>query len=153
MGDIFGKILGVILAFILCIMAPLTVIAMSDDMADRRAIYADITAFVDQTIDTGNITDLQLKEFLYAVSSHGPVCDVKIVRQMRVVNPDPKGGTVVTYVPMDVFLDGVPMHFNQGDLIQVSVEAVEYTGAQRIARMSIGVALQPIAYSIAGRVR
>ena len=153
MGDVFGKILGVILAFILCIMAPLTIVAMSDDMADRRAIYSDITNLIDQTIDTGEITEQQLRSFLYAVSSHGPVCDVKITRQMRVVNPSSDGGTVTTYVPTDMFIDGAPMHFNSGDLIQISVKAVEYTGAQRIARLSIGQALQPIDYTVAGRIR
>ena len=153
MGDIFGKILGVILAFILCIMAPLTIVAMSDDMSDRRAIYSDVTNLIDQTVDTGQITEQQLQQFLYNVSSHGPVCDVKIVRHMRVVNPSADGGTITTYVPIDMFLDGAPMHFNTGDLIQVSVKAVEYTGAQRVARMSIGVALTPIEYAVSGRVR
>lgn len=152
MGDVFGKILGVILAFILCILAPLTITAMSDDMADRRAIYSDITSFVDQIIDTREVSDQQMKSFLYSVSSHGPICDVKIIRNMRVVNPGPDGN-ITTYVPIDTFVEGAPIHFNEGDLIEVSVSAVEYTGAQKVARMTIGVALKPIEFTVTGRVR
>lgn len=153
MSDILGKILGIIIAFILCILAPLTVVIMSDDMVDRRAIYSEMTTFIDQVIDTGELTEAQLSDFMYGISSYGPICEVRITRHIRIVNPAEGGGIVVSYTPTDVFNEGKDITFNQGDLIQVHVEAVEYTGTQRVARLTLGTALQPIDYTVTGRVR
>lgn len=153
MSDILGKILGVIIAFVLCILAPLTIVTMSDDMVDRRAIYSEMTTFVDQIIDTGELTKEQLADFMYGVSSYGPVCEVKIVRYIRVVNPKAGGGITVSYTPTDIYAEGSHINFNQGDLIQVHVEAVEYTGMQKVARLALGTALRPLDYTVTGRVR
>ena len=154
MGDIVGKVIGIILAFILCILAPLTVVVMSDDMSDRRLLYGELTNFVDEVVDTATITEEQLTDLYAGLNSYGPLCEVKIYRYLRAANPNKNGDVEVTYMPMDITTDRQgDVVFNQGDLIKVSIEAVDYTGVQRIARGMLGAFLQPIKYSVTARVR
>ena len=154
MGDVAGKVVGVILAFVLCVLAPLTIVMMSDDMSDRRALYGEMTSFIDEVVDTATITEEQLTDLYAALNSYGPLCEVKIYRYLRAANPDKDGKVEVTYMPMDVTVDREStIKFNQGDLIKVSLKAVDYAGVQRIARGMLGAFLQPIEYSVTARVR
>lgn len=157
MGDIAGKLIGVVLAFVLCILSPLTITVMSDDMADRRVIYSDMTSFVDEVVDTATITKAQLEDFYAAINTHGPICQVQITRYVRAANPDTSGSVELTYMPVDVTVDtgnsDIIEKFNKGDLIKVHVTAKDYTGAQRVGRNLLGAFLTPIEYSITARVR
>lgn len=73
-----------------------------------------------------------------------------IERYVRTVDPDPvhEEEISVSYV----YSDDIST-FNQGDKIKVRVHAINYTGAQRLLRSSIGLWLPGIDYSLAGRVR
>lgn len=153
MGDIIGKILGVIIAFMLCIISPVIVTIMADNMEDRRTIFNETTQFIDEVIDVGTITEAQMKDFYYGVSSYGPVCSVTVYRYIRTVQQDANGDNHTTYIPQDVSTQTYPVKFNQGDLVKVTVEATGYTGAQEIAYNILGHALKPIEFSLSGRVR
>ena len=153
MGDTIGKIIGVIIAFILCIIAPITVNLMSDDMSDRRLIFNEMTTFVDEVIDVGQVTETQLKDFYYGVSSYGPACSVQIYRYIRTVQLDENNNTYTSYIPQDITTSPMPVKFNQGDLIKVHVSATNYTGAQQIGQFILGQSFNPIDYSLSGRVR
>lgn len=161
MSDALGKIIAIVLSFLLCIIAPLTIIVMTDDMADRREIFSEMTTFVDTVTDTGTITPAQLKDFYYAVSSYGPKCSVTITRYIRVVNP---GATIpgttdkftaeISYIPKNISGTGMTEEeFYQGDLIKVHVEATGYTGMQQFVRSTVGILLKPISFSITAKVR
>lgn len=157
MSDIVGKVLGVILAFILCILAPLTVAVMSDDMTDRRAIYGDMTNFIDEVVDTATITQEQLEDLYASINARGPICEIKITRYMRAANPDTNGEIEITYMPVDVTIgtagNNIISKFNQGDLIKISVIARDYSGIQKVGRAILGGFLTPIDLSVTARVR
>lgn len=154
MGDVVGKVLGIILAFILCIIAPLTVTVMADDMSDRRLLYSELTNFVDEVVDTATITEEQLTDLYAGLNSYGPICEVKVYRYMRAANPNKDGKVEVTYMPMDISVDKSSIiSFNTGDMIKVELRAVDYAGTQRIARGFLGAFLKPIEYSVTARVR
>ena len=154
MGDVLGKIFGVVLAFILCILAPLTVAVMSDDMTDRRAIYSEMTDFVDEVVDTAQITPEQLSDFYAGISAYGPVCEVQVFRYMRTAEPGVDRTYDITYIPLNVNMSSTDTtYFNTGDMIKIHVEAVGYRGMQKTARGLLGGFLQPIEYSVVARVR
>lgn len=150
MSDIFGRVFGVLLAFILLFVCPFMWVTLSNEMVARRTIMNEMQSFIDETIDSKQITDSQLEDFYLGISGLGPVCDVDIERYVRTVDPDPlnPGQVYVTYVYTDDWRT-----FNQGDKVKVRVTSIGWTGAERFLRSSIGTWLPRIDYSFAGRVR
>lgn len=150
MSDLFGKVFGVILAFILVFVAPFTILTLTNEMVARRTILNEMQSFIDETIDSRQITDTQLEDFYLAISGLGPICDVEIERYVRTVDPDPKDPDeiYVTYVYSE---DN--RTYNQGDKIKVRVHAISYTGTEKYLRSIAGMFLPSLDYTLAARVR
>jgi NADPH-dependent curcumin reductase CurA len=110
----------------------------------------EMQSFIDETIDSRQITDAQIEDFYLGISGLGPVCAVEIERYVRTVDPDPMnpGEVRVTYV----FTEN-NRTFSQGDKVKVRVHAISYTGAERLLRSTVGLWLPTIDYTFAGRVR
>lgn len=150
MGDIFGKVFGALMAFVLLFMAPFTWATLSNEMVARRTIMNEMQSFIDQTIDSRKVTDEQLEELYLGVSGLGPIVDTEVTRYVKVVDPDPNnaGGIYTTYVLADD-----SKTFNQGDKVKIRVHAIGYTGTERLLRSTIGLWLPAIDYTFVGRVR
>lgn len=150
MNDIFGKVLGALIAFILLFIAPFTWATLSNEMVARRTIMNEMQTFIDETIDSRQVTDAQLEDLYLGISGLGPVLDVEVSRYVRVVDPDPKidGGIYTTYVYSD---DN--RVYNQGDKVKLRVHAIGYTGTQKVLRSTIGAWLPKIDYTFSARVR
>ena len=150
MTDIFGRVFGVILAFILLFIAPFTMVTLSQEMVARRTILNEMQSFIDETIDSRQVTDQQLEDFYLGISGLGPIVDVEISRYVRTVDLDPveEGEIYVTYVYSE---DN--RTYNQGDKVSVRVHAIGYTGTQKFLRAITGLFLPQIDYTLAGRVR
>ena len=150
MTDIFGRVFGVILAFILLFIAPFTMVTLSQEMVARRTILNEMQSFIDETIDSRQVTDQQLEDFYLGISGLGSIVDVEISRYVRTVDPDPveEGEIYVTYVYSE---DN--RTYNQGDKVSVRVHAIGYTGTQKFLRAITGLFLPQIDYTLAGRVR
>ena len=157
MSDILGKITGLVLAVILCVIAPLVIAIMADDMSDKRTIYSEMTNFVDEVVDTSTINKTQLEDFYAAINAHGPICEVRLTRYVRAANPDGKGDIEITYMPTDITVgttnSDIISKFNQGDLISVTVVARDYTGVQKVGRSFVGGFMAPLNYTVTARVR
>lgn len=150
MGDIFGKLIGVVLAFVLLFLGPFTWVTLSNEMVARRTIMNEMQSFLDETIDSRQITDTQLEDLYLGISGLGPICDVEVERYVRTVDPDPKkaGSIYITYV----FSEN-NREFNQGDKVKIRVHSINYTGAEKLLRATVGLWLPPIDYTLAARVR
>lgn len=150
MTDVFGKILATLLCFIMLFVMPFTWVTLSNEMVARRTIMNEMQSFIDETIDSRQITDAQIEDFYLGISGLGPVCAVEIERYVRTVDPDPMnpGEVRVTYV----FTEN-NRTFSQGDKVKVRVHAISYTGAERLLRSTVGLWLPTIDYTFAGRVR
>jgi hypothetical protein len=72
MGDIFSKLFGVLLAFVLTVIAPYTISVLMDDMVARRSIMNDMTTFIEEVVDTR----LVMEELLAHFQLGCPVMDV-----------------------------------------------------------------------------
>lgn len=150
MSDIFGKLFGVVLAFILSVLTPYTITTMVDDMVARRSIINEMSMFIDEVIDTREITEQQLADFQLGCNSYGPVVQIEVVRYVKTIDPLPghPGETYITYVVSD---DNTK--YNQGDHIQVTVKTIGYTGSQRLVMATVGLLSPKFNCTLAGRVR
>lgn len=148
MNDFFTKLIGLFLAFFLLVIAPLTNNALAQDLTTKRAVLNEMTNFIDKVTDTRQISDLTLADFYLGCSSHGAVVDVKLDRYIKVVNPDGSGGTYTTYVLSDQITS-----WNRGDIIKVRVEAIDYTGAQRLMWYFLKLATPKLEFELSGMVR
>lgn len=150
MNDIFGKVLAVILSFVLVVIAPVSIATMMKEMNDRRSIINEVSNLIDEVADTKTLTDDQLEDFYLGVSSYGPLVDAKVYRYVRVINPDPKNPnkTYTTYVVTDN-----TSTWNQGDICKVKIDQIGYTGMQKFVMNTIGTMMPDFHYAQAGRVR
>ena len=149
MYGIVNKILGVLMVLILMILM-LCNIMVAHQLQARRSVVAEVTNFVDELTDTGTLTEKHITDLNLAVNAYGPVCDVKIERYARIINPDPKapGQTYTTYA-----YDEDISTLNQGDLCKVTVTEAGHTGIAYFLYRVLSIVMQPIDFSFTGRIR
>lgn len=148
MSDVINKLIGVILAFILLAFAPLTINTLMADLAMQRSIMNEQVNLINKVSDSAVLNEMQLADFYLGVSSHGAVVDAKVMRFMRTVNPDGAGGTYTTYTPSDQI-----NKWNKGDIIQVKVSAVDWTGPQKIMWQLLKLTTPRFESVLAGEIR
>lgn len=147
MTDFIGKVIGSILAFTLLVLTPLCIWTFSEDLQTKRAVLNEVTNLIDRTTDTGVLSEVQLSDFYLGCASHGAIVDVKVKRYIKVTNAS-SGGTVTTYVVADNVNT-----YNKGDIIQVEVQAIDYSGVQRIMQTLLHLFTSKLSFSLAGMVR
>lgn len=149
MYGVVNKLLGVVLVLILIVLM-LCNIMVASQLQARRSIVAEVTNFVDEVTDTGTLTESHIEDLYLGVNAYGPVCDVKITRYARVIEPDPTkpGSTYTTYIISDDILN-----WNQGDLIKVHCEEAGHTGLAYFLYHVINIVMQPVDFAFTGRIR
>lgn len=148
MSDFINKIIGLFMVFILLVLAPLIINSLSTSLTMKRAVLNEMTNFIDKVTDSGRITAPQKTDFYLGCSSHGVTVDVRIKRYIRVVSSDGAGSTITTYVLSDK-ID----NWNQGDIIEVEVEAIDYTSAQKLMWYFNRFFPPKIDFQLAGMIR
>lgn len=148
MTDIINKIIGVLLAFTLLVGAPLIITSMSKDLTMSRSVLNEMTNLINKVTDNGRLSSQDLSDFYLGISSHGMTMDATIRRYMKVVNPDGNGGTYTIYMISDDLST-----WNSGDIIKVTVKAIDYTGAQRIQNRLLRLTPPKFEQTLAGMVR
>lgn len=147
MTDIFNKILGVLLAFVILAGGPLIMNTMTKELTMKREVLNEMSQLINKVTDNGRLSDLDKSNFYFAIASHGEPLDARIRRYIKVVNPDGAGGTHVTYMLTDNISTWEP-----GDIIQVQVQAVDYTGAERIEYMLLHLSPPKFEETLSGMV-
>jgi len=148
MSDIINKIIGVFMAFIILAGGPLIINTMSMDLTMNRSVLNEMTNLIDKVCDNGRLTPTDLSDFYLGVSSYGVSMDATVKRYMKVVNPDGSGGTYTSYV-----LNEDTQTWKEGDIIKVTVKAIDYTGAQRIQYRLLHMTPPKFDQTLAGMVR
>lgn len=136
------------MAFTILAGGPLILNTMSKDLTMNRSVLNEMTNLIDKVSDNGRISSTDLSDFYLGVSSHGVSMDATVKRYMKVVNPDGAGGTYTSYV-----LNDNTTTWNSGDIIKVSVKAIDYTGAQRIQNRLLHLNPPKFDQTLAGMVR
>lgn len=148
MTDIINKVLGVLIAFVLLAGGPLVINAMGKDLTMNRSVLNEMTNLIDKVTDNGRLSEADLSEFYINISSHGMAMDATISRYMKVVQPDGSGGFTTTYMLVD---DNTT--WNRGDIIKVRVQAIDYSGAQRLQNRLLRLNPPKFDQTLAGMVR
>lgn len=148
MTDIFNKILGVLLAFVILVGGPLIIKSMGKDLTMNRSVLNEMTNFIDKVTDNGRLSEADLADFYLGISSYGMTMDATVKRYMKVVNPDGKQGTYTSYVLNDDL-----SQWSQGDIIKVTVKAIDYTGGQRLQNRILHLTPPKFEQTLAGMVR
>lgn len=148
--DIPGKFIGLMLAFILTVVTPFVNTTVELEMLDRRSIITDVTNFIDEVVDSRQITDAMLKELNSNLASYGVTVDYEITHLKRDVNPDPlePGSYYTSYIPVG---DTVP--WEKGDRISVRVRTVGYSTTQTLAHRLVGMFVSELDRTIVARIR
>lgn len=150
MNDIPGKVIGMILAFVLVIVMPFVNVTVEQEMLDRRLIIDDVSAFIDEVIDSRNITDTMIDELNIRLASYGMTVDYEISRYRRSVNADPTSDSdyYVTYVQSDDVTN-----FDKGDKISIRVYTVGYSATETLAHRITGMFVSDLDTTITARIR
>jgi hypothetical protein len=157
LSDIVTKVIGVLLAFVLLILAPMTISRMRDDMATRRLVLNEVTMFIDRVTDKAAVSGQDMDDLMIGVNAHGGAFDVQVVRYVRIaVRDNTQGGIVrsIYYATDDVLTSATgEVHFNVGDAIQVRVTGITKTRGQNLIQGLMRVSEQPFSFTLAGTVR
>ncbi|MCD1257379.1 hypothetical protein B5M42_000830 [Paenibacillus athensensis] len=148
MSDIINKIIGVFMAFVILAGGPLIINTMSKDLTMNRSVLNEMTNLINKVCDNGRLSPLDLSDFYLGVSSYGVSMDATVKRYMKVVNPDGGSGTYTSYVLTDD-----TQTWNEGDIIKVTVKAIDYTGSQRIQYRLLHLTPPKFDQTLAGMVR
>lgn len=149
-SDLPGKIIGILLAFVLCVIAPFVLINVQDEMLDRRMIINNVSDFIDEVIDSREITDTALKELNISLASYGITVDYEIKRYARTVDYDPISDSdySVNYV---LVTDN--KHYEKGDKISIHVYTVGYSSTNALAHKLVGMFVRDLDETITARIR
>ena len=144
---VIEKVMGVILAFFILVMGPLVNSALSNDITMKRDAINDTNNLLDKVLNTGALSAQQLGDYQLALASHGGILDATVQRYQKIINPDGKGGTYVAYQ-----LTTNINQWNDGDMCKISVEAVDYTGGQKILWSVLKLVEPQFKFSLGGTV-
>lgn len=149
-NDLPGKIIGALIAFALCIIAPFVTISNQNEMLDRRMIINHVTDFLDEVIDSRTVTDAALAELNINLASYGIIVDYEITRYALSIDPDPVTGNAYTtsYIVTD---DN--RHYNKGDKLSIRVYTVGYSSTQALAHKLTGMFVKDLDETITVRIR
>lgn len=148
MTDIINKILGVLIAFVLLAGGPLVINALNKDLTMNRSVLNEMTNLIDKVTDNGRLSPNDLSDFYISISSHGMAMDATISRYLKVVTPDGANGTIISYMLVD---DNTT--WNAGDIIKVRVQAIDYSGAQRLQNRLLRLNPPKFDQTLAGMIR
>lgn len=148
--DIPGKFIGLLLAFALTVLVPFVNTTVTQELLDRRSIITDVTNFMDEVVDSRQLTDAMLRELNTNLASYGTSVNYTITHYRRTVNPDPllKGKYYTNYVVVD---SAEP--WQKGDRISVHVESISYSITETISHKLAGLFVPELDRVLTARIR
>lgn len=127
MHGFLSRTVGVILAFLLLVVAPLLDTYGVQEMENRMETLNDVSEFLDKVTDKGEITEDDLNEFYLAVESHGMTLDVKVLRLVKTATLLDDGTVSTVYIVADNNRD-----LNVGDIVKVELEEISTTPYKKL---------------------
>lgn len=149
-NDIPGKIIGLILAFVLVVIMPFVTVTVENEMLDRRLIVNDVCNFIDEVVDSRQVTSAMIDELNVNLASYGMSVDYEIEHYARSVNADPLSDDdyYVTYIKQDD-----TSTYAKGDKISVHVYVTGYSSTEALAHKLTGMFVKDLDVTITARVR
>lgn len=150
MHDIPGKVIGLLLAVVLCCIMPFLIISTEQEMVNRRLLTEDVSNFIDSVVDGRAVTDAELREFNANMASYGAIYDYEIHHYKRSVNPDPITGNsyTVSYIEVDDW-----KNYEKGDKISVHIWEVSPASTTRLSHRLTGLFIRDFDLTVTARIR
>ena len=147
--DLPGKFIGVLLAFVLCIIVPFVTLTTEGEMMDNRLIIQDVTNFIDGVVDSRTITDSQLSELNVKLASYGKTVDYEITRYARSIDADPtkSGNYFVSFIEQDDY------NFKKGDKVTIRFYTSGHSTAEDLAHKLSGIFVKDLDITLTARIR
>ena len=127
MHGFLSRIVGLILAFLMLIIAPLINAYGVQEMENKVELLNDVSEFLDKQTDKGGITDEDMDQFYVNVQSHGMILDVKVDRLVKTATESGDGTIHTTYIAAD---DNTIL--NKHDILKVKITEKSSTPYKRL---------------------
>lgn len=148
MTDFPNKIVSLIIAFIMFVMAPLTWSYVRNEAKSELLAFNEVTQFIDRVTDKASITQQDLDDLYMGVNATGGTYDIRVKRYIRLSTLDDNGDTRTLYLSDD--FDG---RMNIGDIVKVTVEEIGISPAKRLLWAMLRLDSGKTEFSLAGTVR
>lgn len=150
MNDIAGKVIGVILVFLMLGVTPLYFTSIIESARDQELIMNATQQLIDGVVDTGQLTQETLDSYYTTLATANGYYNATILHKIKMINPDPSnpGSTYTSYVAVDDIYS-----YERGDEIIVKVDTLGESYYQKITRSLLGLSVLKEGFSLAGRVR
>lgn len=148
--DLPGKFIGVLLAFALTVIGPFVNTTVEQELLDRRSIVRDVSNFIDEVVDSRQVTEAMLRELNTNIASYGTSVQYEITHHRRTVNPDPLNPD--DYYTNYVIVDNTEPWL-KGDRISVHFYSVSYSTTETISHKIAGIFVPTLDRTITARIR
>ena len=148
-NDIPGKFIGLLIAFVLTVVMPFVNTTVETEMLDRRSIISDVSNFIDEVVDSRQVTPSMLQELNTNLAAYGVIVDYEIIHYRRTVNPDPltKQASYTSYYVVE------DVEWRKSDRIAVHVRTVGYSNTQMLAHRVAGLFVAELDRTLVARIR
>lgn len=151
-----GMVLTVVLYCVEFLLFTYYVIGCHSYIASWHNMMNETRNFIDEVIDTREITEQMEEDFALALASGDIVYRANIYREIKKIDPDPTnlgtvgsvGGTITTWITTDNY-----SKFNTGDRIVVETEPVSVGPYEAIANLLLRLPTQRTKVVKSARVR
>lgn len=127
MHGFLSRVTGIILLFLMLVVAPLLNIYGTQEMENRMETLNDVSEFLDKVTDKGEITEDDLNEFYLAVESHGMTLDVRVERLVKTATLLDNGTVSTAYIVADD-----SRNLNVGDIVKVELRELSTTPYRKL---------------------
>ncbi len=148
MHGFLSRIVGLILAFLMLIIAPLINAYGVQEMEDKVELLNDVSEFLDKQTDKGGITDEDMDQFYVNVQSHGMILDVKVDRLVKTATESGDGTIHTTYIAAD---DNTIL--NKHDILKVKITEKSSTPYKRLLNVVLRMDDNPYKLEMAKMVK
>jgi hypothetical protein len=154
MSDIFLKVIGVILAVLLLVVAPALIVGMVQDLTIQRSAMNSTENFLDVVRNSGRITECDYTDFVSNLHALGVTFDVHIVVEQEVIYPTEVRRVVVASLRSTQDVTGAfPVICRKGDFVTISVAQTSRSSGQRFAANTLRMHGGDFRFSLSGAVR
>lgn len=127
MHGFLSRVVGIILAFLMLVVAPLLNTYGTQEMENRMETLNDVSEFLDKVTDKGEISEDDLNEFYLAAESHGMTLDVKVERLVKTATLLDDGTVSTAYIVAEDY-----SNLNVGDIVKVELKELSTTPYKKL---------------------
>jgi len=159
LGSFPAKIIGVFLAFILMVFAPIITVTLVDDIKIERRTWNYLTDFTDIASDKGVLTENDYTEFVTKLGATTVDYEVLISVQHKLVLPGQNAGEyTVRYTTSGLWKSAAggvtgDFYMEAGDNLQVILRPLTSTAGDKILQAFLKFSPSNVEYSYSANVR